>query len=249
VDYVDVESKDEPEVSGTPPPTPTSSSLGLALVKTAARSRNGRGGRNLPGDGTTWSLVSMTMPRMKMKFPDNKEFRFVQSYENLVFLVQSNLAAVAGGCQQTASQITQYLSLSAVFDQYRINSAETWLIPRNPTYNESNTTNRGLLYSVVDYDDSASLANVGAAEAYSNCVVSPSTMGHYRHYVPHIAVAAYGAGVFTSFANSKPLWIDAASGGVLHYGTKYIVSPCDIVGDEVTYDLITRLDVSFRNVR
>jgi hypothetical protein len=242
--------EDPVEVKSTPmevDTAPSSSLLAAAMIRTGGT--RSKGSKALAGDGTVWSINSQAIPRMKFKYPDNQVFKFVQTSELLGALSQSNIAFTGTAASFSAAAVNQFSSFAAVFDQYKITEIELWIVPRHavsPT--TASTTNDGLLYSVVDYDDSTALTTAAAHEQYTNCVVSSSTSGHYRRFIPHVAMANY-AGTFTGYTNSGPVWIDCNTTGTLQYGVKFGVSACDVAGNANAYDLIYRLHVEFRNVR
>lgn len=160
--------------------------------------------------------------------------------------ITSNVAvAVFAGFSFAASAIDQISSLTAVFDQYRIDEIEAWLWPRI-TGGTGTTVDVGMFASAVDYDDATALTGFNQALDYQNVLVSDGRQGHYHRFKPHCALAAY-SGAFTSFSNVASPWIDAASTGVQHYGLKTAWTACDSTG--YTYSLQTRLHMSFRNVR
>jgi hypothetical protein len=137
--------------------------------------------------------------------------------------------------------ITDFTALASVFDQYRLVLIELWLTPRQAV---EVTTDSGLTTSVVDYDDAASIT-VAQANDYGNALIARGDMGHYRCFVPHIATAAY-SGTFTSYANMSGQWLDAASGGVYHYGAKFASTVTSAV---VVYDLTFRITSQWKNDR
>jgi hypothetical protein len=199
-------------------------------------------------DGEVFSTLSQTMPHMKMKFPDNKPYKVCQTYEALALLTSSNVAFTNGAYFTNLNNITQVASFAALFDQYKIDKVEQWILPRNPSSATGAAVYRGLLYSVVDYDDASALSAASDYLGYANCVVSPATEGHYRVYKPHIAVAAYG-GAFTSYNNKEPDWVDTGYPAVQHYGLKIGIGASDAAADEVVIDLVTRVHFEFRNLR
>lgn len=224
-------------------------SLFAAMAKTSGANRKGKGKKSLKGDGDTFSVTAEKIPHMSFRFPDNKPYSIVQTYESLAILTSSSATFVGNGVYFDLSAVNQSSSLTAVFDQYKIKMVEIWIIPRNPLSGTlSASEDRGLLYSVVDYDDANVLGSAGLYENYSNCVVSSAIIGHYRKFVPHAALAAY-SGTFTSYTNEANMWIDSGSPAVQFYGVKIGVSQADIAADVVVYDAIIRLNVSFRNVR
>lgn len=241
--------EEEEKVSSLALPRVMGSSLTAALIRTKSGGGKKSKTKSLTGDGSTWAPASQSIPHMKYRFPDNKEFRFIQTSELLAALVQSNVGFTGYSASFSSAAIIQFSSFSAVFDQYKLTMIELWIVPRHySTSSPVAASDYGLLYSVVDYDDSTNLTTPSAFEQYENCVVSPSTNGHYRKFVPHMAVASYG-GTFTQYANQPFGWVDCASTGTIGYGVKMGVSACDATSDTNTYDLIYRIHVSFRNVR
>lgn len=142
----------------------------------------------------------------------------------------------------TAGDIPDYTGLSGVFDQYRLDRVDLRLVP-NITESLSSAPVSGKIYSVIDFDDSNALTSISQASEYSNCMVWEPTDPIQVSFVPHFAYGAYGSSVFGSFANSKPSWIDAASGTVEHYGVKLAITPTTTA---VTYTVQLRYHVSFR---
>jgi len=133
---------------------------------------------------------------------------------------------------------TQYTGL---FDQYRIDEFEVWLEP-----NVSQSTaisNVSTLVTAVDVDDATAPTTIASVQNKQNALQSNALDGHYHRWAPHIAMAAYGGGVFTSFANEGPQWIDSASPSVVHYGIKYAAG---ITSVSISYTLNLRAKLSFR---
>jgi len=200
--------------------------------------------RSRQADSLTWSLQSEAIPRFgNMGRFDNQTYNLVQMAQPVTLFTTSNVAATFGVYTFTATNtISQFTSLSAVFDQYRIREIEVWISAENNAATISSGSQN--LYSVIDYDDGNALSTVGAALAYSNVVAGPLTQGQYRKWRPHIAVAAY-SGVFTSFKNEPANWLDVASAGVQHYGLKLAA---DITNNAQAIKMLVRVYVQFRNV-
>lgn len=208
--------------------------------------RVGNRGKASFNDGKTWSLFSGSMPKSynPSKY-DNQIYSFFQTSHIANALVTSTLVSTFVGINFTMNLVDQVAALQAVFDQYRFNEIEVWIIPKGSSDNKESSLMSSLLYSVIDYDDSAAPANLAALTDFSNCVVSNIADGHYRHFRPHAAVAAY-AGAFNSYVNVESPWIDLNSPAVQHYGIKF---GCDITAVNVNIDLIVKLSISVRNLR
>jgi len=130
---------------------------------------------------------------------------------------------------------TAYLGL---FDQYRFEQIEVWI--SLPAVN--GTSAFPTLYSCVDLDDANSPSGVGQIQDHMGAIITDGPAGHYHKWKPHMAVAAY-SGVFTSFSNMPPTWIDSASPAVQHYGLK---SAFVSNGGAFSCNLTIRAVVSFR---
>jgi hypothetical protein len=142
--------------------------------------------------------------------------------------------------------IDQSSSLATLFDQYRIVAVELWLMPRAAATSTSGSSALGgILSTVIDLDDATNLTQLNQAGDYSSCVTTENSVGHYRRWVPHAAIAAY-SGAFSSFANVASPWLDTSYPSVTHYGVKIAASVTSAV---LTYDINVRLQLEFRSVR
>jgi len=201
------------------------------------------------GLSETWT-GSNPMPFFNVRWNDNKVFKIQQSYNVATILTPSTSTFQNYATAFTASSLTQISSLTAVFDQYRIDFVECWIVPRQMASVAAGTATStdAQMFSVIDYDDANALSVGSDYLSYTNCITTPGFMGHYRKFVPRMAIAAYGSGVFTSYANEGPQWIDAGTTAVAHYGLKVGVGVIGNVGAQV-YDMFVRLTTSWRAVR
>jgi hypothetical protein len=195
------------------------------------------------GDGATFTL-EMAVPRSILKHSMNSIHTILQNYSYPSFFSTSTSNPTYGSVAPNLALIDQYVSLIAVFDQYRIVDVEMWLTPQTSA---DVSARQGLLYSVLDYDDSTALASTAAYTDYDTCVISPQSNGHYRHFAPHVANALYAPSTFTSFGNVVSPWIDTSSYSVAHYGVKFAAT-ASTTGPQV-YDLRLRMKIQFRAVR
>jgi hypothetical protein len=182
-------------------------------------------------------------PFMANHLPDNKIFRVVSTATNLAaFTSSSTVNAYYAASFSVSSLPTTAISAAlTLYDQYRIELIETWLVARDPS--GVNNSNPGVLTTAIDLDDSVTPTNPDTVQSYTTSLTSSGTSGHYHRWRPHAALAAY-SGVFTSFANMESPWIDSGSNGVQHYGLKVAITP---TGSAVAYDLIYRVTVAFRS--
>jgi len=207
---------------------------------TSKRRRKNKNGKSKSIISRTWNSLAGHTPERSMPGVDNKPYKIVQSALRQASFATSASVPSFQSYGFAFSDLDQYTSFTAVFDQYKITGIEFWLIPQAPA-----VLNAGEVATVVDYDDTTNLSTFAAAEDYQNCQVGKTIEGHYRKFVPHIAVAAY-SGAFTSFMNLNEQWIDCSYPGVLHYGVKVAST---VTTNAATFDALIRYHVSFRNVR
>jgi len=196
-------------------------------------------GELLPGDGQTFTSLTR-LPKPRLFLPES--WTVVTNYSIKDWFATSTTVPTFTYVTVQLSQSPLNSSFIAIFDQYMIDDAEVYILPQTTV--AANPNQCGLLSSVIDVDDSTTLGSTSAADGYSSVVTSESTQGHYRHFIPHVALAAY-SGAFTSYANRRFQWIDCASNTVAHYGVKLAST---VTAAIVTYDLRVRFRIHFRNV-
>lgn len=182
---------------------------------------------------------SNPMPCLKNIIPDNKPYRVVQEFTLIDWFTSSTTVFSGMATAFTIGSLAQFSDWATVFDQYMIDEIEVWLIPHIVSGDDA------LLYTVVDYDNATAFTSADQPNSYSNVAVSRIQEGHYRRFVPHVAVASY-SGTFVSFTNVPATWIDWASPNVQHYGFKVATGAAPNGPDR--YDLQVRLHFSNRNV-
>jgi len=176
---------------------------------------------------------------------NDQTYNIIQSAAAPVTVTSSSVAATFGTVNFILNLIDQVTQLTSIFDQYRIRMVEVAFHPRVSVSAPTVAANTGLFTTVIDVDDSAVLTTIGQAQDYSSAVTGRGIDSQRRTLVPHAAIAAY-SGAFTSFANERSPWLDAASPGVIHYGMKTAWSITDVA---YTIDISVRYWLEFRNVR
>lgn len=210
--------------------------------RTRGRTGGLRVGKMATRDGTLFNNIGRP-PTLRVP-GNNKPFRVVQSYEVYNAVSSSTSLATFTGFYFTVANLDQLVSLTNVFDQYKIERIEVWLTP-HVSSNVALTDNPGLFHTVIDFDDATSLTTLAQSLDYANVLIGSGLDGHYRTWVPHVAMASY-AGSFNSFTNVTSPWIDAVSASVQHYGLKTAWST---TGAVYSYDMAVRLHTVWRNVR
>jgi len=188
----------------------------------------------------TWNANAQVMPNRLLPRLDDKPYPVVQEIYTAAAIASSTSVESFAGFQFNVNALPQITTLTSLFDQYRITKVEFWLIPNGVA-----AAVTGLIASVIDYDDATSLTTFNQALEYQNVLSTQPDTGHYRAFVPHVALAAY-SGTFTSFANEPSPWIDAASPSVQHYGIKTAFT---VTSSIASYSTIYRLHTEWRNLR
>jgi hypothetical protein len=197
-----------------------------------------------------WNREPLT-DGMKLPVVPSSVFTTIKSTTYPGLISQSSSVPVFGSLPFTAAGIiTDYSSLSAVFDQYRLKMVEVVFTPQTTEGIPTTTFGppRGLFYTVIDYDDVALLSATSQATAYANCIETEVTSPQRRCFIPRMAVGAYSGTVFTGFMNTQPQWIDAASSTVQHFGLKWCVDQ-GTTSNTIAYDVTVRAVFEWRNSR
>lgn len=193
-------------------------------------------------DGSTWAVAGSSMPASSIpRGINDKIYSIVQEFTSLALGTTSTSVNTYFSADFAISLLDQVNSLTAIFDQYRVQEIEAWITPR--CIQSSNAPTQ--YCTVVDLDDYTVLSTYPSATDYQNIVQSTVYDGHYRRWKPHAALAAY-SGTFTSYANVANMWVDCASTAVQWYGLKGAVSPTTT---SFSIDLVYRVHIQFRNVR
>lgn len=135
-----------------------------------------------------------------------------------------------------------YTDLTNLFDQYKINGIKVKVIPRSTVY--ASGTDAGMLYSVLDFNDSTAPADVNALSQYESFRVTRGASMHNRYFRPRINVGVYDEAAGTNF-NTKG-WLATTQYNVPHYGLKWGISPST---NEIALDLQITFYIAVRNVK
>jgi hypothetical protein len=176
---------------------------------------------------------------------DAQVYNIVASFEIEGFHTSSTTVPVFGAIAFQISQVDDYTSYTAVFDQYRVKMVQYTFYPRQDVATNVNGSG-GLFHTAIDYDDDNAVSTIGTMLDYANCIVTAGDKIQTRTFVPHVANAVYGNGAFTSYGNVISPWIDSASTNVKHFACKLATS----IGPAVqTYDVVCRVWLQFKSQR
>jgi len=192
-------------------------------------------------DGVVWNISAEAPPKTHLpKTLSLVDITVCQEVSLGTILTTSTVANTFASYFFVASSLGNFSNFASIYDQYKVHQLELWL---HPEFFGSGAIS-SLWTSVIDLDDATNLATYGLAGEYETAVETLIAVGHYRKWVPHIAVATY-SGVFTSFKNEVANWIDAASPSVQHYGVKLAAQPTAAAAGAIVGTL--RCVISFRS--
>jgi hypothetical protein len=169
----------------------------------------------------------------------------VLSYVNTNVISSSTTGALYNSISFMASQFSNFADYQNVFDQYRILKVEAIFRPQANSQ-VTNVQNPGELTIVIDLDDANVPTALTQLQQYATQITKPGYKKIRRCFKPHCALAAYGGGAFTSYANVKDQWLDVANSGIQHYGLKTGWSTTSVV---YAYDMTVRASFQFRSSR
>lgn len=138
---------------------------------------------------------------------------------------------------------------TSLYDQYCIKAIKIEFIPRCTEATPNNPNLIGNLWSVIDRDDSAAPASVDTLLQYQNLKRTQHTQVHTRYFVPSIRDTIYNTGTTMTYAEKKNQWIDAGTPDAEHYGIKIWSDGLPTGAPAISYDIVTKFYLAFKNVR
>lgn len=194
----------------------------------------------------------MVFGRKKTKFMQKKAIRKGRKYSRkasnkmaisvnakqnkFFFTRQCNLAAInpTAGTYTVVSfkfqldDLPNYSEFTNLFDQYKISAVKLKFWPRftgadvNPPATAIGVSR---LWSVIDYDDSATLTNENQAMEYQNCKTHLSNRPFSLYLKPCVLSEVYRTTLTTGYAPTRKYRIDVAQPNVPFYGVKTLMEP------------------------
>jgi len=214
---------------------------------------NAKGGKKKPNQASdridVIRLVEVnenleTTDAMRLPTLPNQVFNDILSFES-VNVMSSGTTAMYNSVVFTANQFSQFNDYAQVFDQYRILAIEAIFRPQQ-NVNVANTQNQGEFTVVIDQDDANVPTSLSYLQQYGNQITKPGYKKIRRCFKPHVAMAAYQSGAFTSYANVKDQWLDMNSPAIQHYAIKMGWSATTVV---YGYDMAVRAHFQFKATR
>jgi len=195
-----------------------------------------------------WQMASMATPAQSLDMSaDQRVYTFTESVNFGPVSTSSAGGEVIYTQSFLLSHLPQSSSLTAVFDQYKIDSIEVWITPNTNTTGNAAGFDGYIVSSVIDYDDDSTSGVTSASlQQYQNCAMTSRFEGIYRRWRPHAQSPLLNASnTQVGAANVTSPWIDCAQPSIKHYGIKAVQTATSTTAILATR---VRMTVKFRNV-
>jgi hypothetical protein len=171
-------------------------------------------------------------------------------------LRQNTASDVFASVAFAVADISNIASLSAAFDQYRIDRIQYRLRSRNNAIFIANQASPNYsmpqLYVAIDFDDNTAPTTLLEIQQYDNCQVLQASDSVDIIIEPSITPSVFSGGVFSGYSvtDSDDVWLDLANTSVPHYGLKIGLSALTAsTTQKWDWDVEAWYKVSFKNSR
>lgn len=191
-------------------------------------------------------------------FKNGQVYSFKRSYVTSMQITMSVGVSTEshGSFSFKLSDLASSADFTGLFDRYRLTKVRMRFIPRISQQSVAGaqvatTQESPPIITVIDYDDAATTADYTTLVQYENATVHQAFKPFTVIIRPRFAVAAYGAGVFTSYANmSDKTWLDVASPDIQYYGLKWATTVYSNTNSgNQYYDVFMDYYLQFKNPR
>ncbi len=152
------------------------------------------------------------------------------------------------------ADLNQVSTLSALFDQYRIDRIHLRIRPKNTAFflasvaspNQSSPD----VWVAADFDDGSTPTSVASIREYQNAVVLNAGDSLDMIIEPSVTPAVYSGGAFSGYGVEASRWLDVANTSIPHYGVKIGITALQASATySYQWDVEAWYTVSFRNIR
>lgn len=183
---------------------------------------------------------AITKVRQPIQYFTRTRFQLAQ------YSFAAGAAASGGALKFQLNTVPNSSEFTNLYDQYMIKAIKVSLIPRFTEASAGVAAQQiGNMWSVIDYDDATAPANVDTVLQYQNVKRTQMNKVHSRYFKPKIAKEVFATGVASGYAPGKA-WLDCNSDSVEHYAIKLWF---DSAAAAVTFDVVTKFYLAFKNVR
>jgi hypothetical protein len=214
----------------------------LAVTSGPAGGLKSRGRKRKHGEMSKVFNAGQSMPGMSKHISGLQTIKVQSTLQSSAWVTSSSSVPTYVGQYFTFGQFGNASAMEGVFDQYRIDEIEAWIIP-SVTYNNNVAADFGRYSTCVDYDDANTPAALTTVPDHQDSLTSSCIAAHYHKWKPQFAIAAF-SGAFSSYGTSAG-FLDMGSPNVQHFGLKFSATAGTAA---VTFDLVYRLTCTLRSV-
>jgi hypothetical protein len=198
-------------------------------------------------------MPRQTVKRTKHPIPRNvKSSQEGQIFKFRKFTSFTNVSSTAGsstffGTSFHLDELSEYTSMTDLFDQYRFDSVELFITSLNQAPLATTTaTSCPALEIAVDFDDAVAPASLNAMRNYANLIVVPLGRSKKIKFTPHSTTYEYDGTTSVPSGNRRLAWHDCAQPTIRHYGLKWALASQPQIS---TFQFAYAYTFSFKNVR
>lgn len=137
-----------------------------------AGTKTSRGDEKEDSKTQVWNILSQAYPAFRKPLTDQKVYSFIRNIEQGTVVTTSITVPAFGALNVTLGNFPGATDFTTLFDQYRISRLEIWLYAQPPATGTTNSLLGSRFCSVIDYDDSTTLASVAQATEYQTCIMT-----------------------------------------------------------------------------
>ncbi len=209
---------------------------------------------SLPCDLKPYKGAKLTLRQMASTFGVQSGLTGVGGSSSAAQLVQNGSTTVNVAIGFQLSDLPQVSTLSAFFDQYRLDKVLLRFKSRNNAVFIANTAspNGGVPtgYAVRDLDDASALSVTSDYLQYESCETFNGEDDFVICLTPACTPAVFSGGAFSGYSVKQPMWLDIANTSIPHYGVKIGIGPLTVSTTQSwVWDVTAEYIVSFKNVR
>lgn len=146
------------------------------------------------------------------------------------------------------SDLPQVATFQALYDQYRITKVTIRIIPQMTVSTGPLVFPNLFYYTVLDYNDSATLSSTNQANQHNSCRTTPWMKPFSRTFRPYVVQNTTDS-TPTAYVLTKPSpWIATVNPGIAHLGMKFITDNNSGSGD-FKWNVRITFVVQFKNVK
>lgn len=171
-------------------------------------------------------------------------------------LRQSSSSDVFAAWAFALADIPNISSVSALFDQYRIDEIQFRLRSRNPAVFVANSASPNYATAtpllILDRDDATAPTTLLELQQYETCQQISAQESIDIVFTPSITRSVFSGGVFSGYSveDSGEIWLDSANTGIPHYGIKCAIPALVATTTQrFDWDVEAVYKVSFREPR